>query len=60
MTSRLERLIPKIRDPFVRSFLSAADDKSTAAGHFVLPALETLAEKWLAMEQRLEECSDGR
>lgn len=56
MTQRLERLIPQVRDSFVREFLAAADDTTSAAGHFVLPTLETLAEKWLAMEQELEEC----
>ena len=54
MTQRLERLIAKIRDEYMRQFLSAADDKGSAAGHYVIPALETLAEKWLKMEQELE------
>ena len=54
MTQRLERLIVKIRDEYMRQFLSAADDKGSAAGHYVIPALETLAEKWLAMEQELD------
>ena len=54
MTQRLERLIVKIKDEFMCDFLSAADDKGSAAGHYVIPALETLAEKWLAMEQELD------
>jgi len=54
MTDRLYRLIPKIDDEFVRSFLAAADSKESAAGHFVLPALETLAEKWMALEERVK------
>jgi hypothetical protein len=60
MTSRLERLIPRIKDRFVREFLASAEDKGSAAGHYVLPALETLAEKWLALEQEVEKCSDRR
>lgn len=60
MTQRLERLIPRIKDNFVREFLAAAEDKGSAAGHYVIPALETLAEKWLALQQEAEKCSDRR
>lgn len=58
MTQRLERLIPKIRDQFMREFLTAADDKGSAAGHYVVPALETLAEKWLVLEKRAQEAQE--
>lgn len=56
MTDRLERTIPKIKDPFVRSFLAAADNRDAAAAYYVMPTLETLAEKWVEMEERVKEC----
>jgi len=60
MTSRLERLIPKIEDQFFRSFLEATDDRDSAAGHYTVPSLETLAEKIIDLERRAHACEGRR
>ena len=50
MTQRLERLIPRIKDDFIRNFLAAADAKDSPASIYTMAALETLAERVLALE----------
>jgi len=50
MTQRLERLIPRIRDEFIRNFLAAVDAKDSPASIYTMAALEKLAERVLALE----------